>query len=106
MRATVCVGCVGVGFSGKTEVLVGVYGPIQVSSKREQLDQATLEVTFAPLSGPSSSMGSASGFEVHYAQLIQKAMEAVIQTHLYPCSRIAIAVQVISNDGSISFLLF
>jgi hypothetical protein len=38
----------------KTSVIVGLYGPVEASTKEELIDRAAVQVTFSPAAGQSS----------------------------------------------------
>lgn len=74
--------------TGKTSVLVGVYGPMQVSRRQELLDRAAVEVALTPLSGQTGPK------EVLLASEIRGCVEGIVLTSLHPRTKINVAVQV------------
>jgi len=80
---------------GKTSVLIGVYGPIQVPTRKEKIDRATVEVIWKPISGQKTN------FDVEKASLVRQSLESIILVHLHPRTLISVIVQVIQDDGAL-----
>uniref|UniRef100_A0AAV1TKY0 Uncharacterized protein n=1 Tax=Peronospora matthiolae TaxID=2874970 RepID=A0AAV1TKY0_9STRA len=83
---------------GSSTVLAAVYGPGQARNWRsEQTDRATLDVCFKLEKGVSTSK------EKEYEQIIRETFAPVVLTKNFPRAVISIVVQVIQDNGSISF---
>ncbi|KAJ3362981.1 Exosome component 5 [Allomyces arbusculus] len=79
----------------KTTVLCGVYGPVEVKLRDEQLDRATLEVIF------KQNIGLTSTREKYLESFLKETLEALIMTNLHPRTLIQITFQTLQNDGSL-----
>ncbi|KAJ0412779.1 hypothetical protein ATCC90586_002409 [Pythium insidiosum] len=85
---------------GSSTVLVAVYGPGQAKSRRnEQIDRVTIDVCFKLEKGVLTSK------EKEYEQIIRETFEPIIIAEDYPRAVISIVVQVLEDNGSISFSL-
>ncbi|EGZ17444.1 hypothetical protein PHYSODRAFT_499334 [Phytophthora sojae] len=86
---------------GSSTVLASVYGPGQARNWRaEKTDKATLDVCFKLEKGITTSK------EREYEQIIRETFTPVVLTDSFPRAVISIVVQVIEDNGSISFPLF
>ncbi|EEY66488.1 uncharacterized protein PITG_17106 [Phytophthora infestans T30-4] len=86
---------------GSSTVLAAVYGPGQARNWRaENTDKATLDVCFKLEKGIMTSK------EKEYEQIIRQTFAPVVLTDSFPRAVISIVVQVIEDNGSISFPLF
>ncbi|KAG2903876.1 hypothetical protein PC116_g14872 [Phytophthora cactorum] len=86
---------------GSSTVLAAVYGPGQARNWRsEKTDKATLDVCFKLEKGIMTSK------EKEYEQIIRETFMPVVLTDSFPRAVISIVVQVIEDNGSISFPLF
>ncbi|KAJ8546867.1 hypothetical protein ON010_g11369 [Phytophthora cinnamomi] len=111
---------------GSSTVLAAVYGPGQARNWRaEKTDKATLDVCFKLEKGIMSTLhwvsidtlrglgGGANGLvvlltaskEKEYEQIIRETFTPVVLTDSFPRAVISIVVQVIEDNGSISFPL-
>eukprot|EP01080_Neovahlkampfia_damariscottae_P009431 gene9431-1637_t len=79
---------------GKSKVVVSVYGPIEVKTKFEKLDKATIEVVFKPKNSQLTSK------EKEIERTILSTLEEFILSKLYPRTNITIVIQVLNDDGS------
>ncbi|KAI9912720.1 hypothetical protein PsorP6_005291 [Peronosclerospora sorghi] len=85
---------------GNSTVLVAVYGPGQARNWRnEKADKATLDVCFKLEKGMITSK------EKEYEKIIRQTFASVVTTDSFPRAVISIIVQVIEDNGSISFPL-
>jgi exosome complex component RRP46 len=75
--------------------MAAVYGPMAANPRQEKIERATIEVTFAPLSG------STDPAETHKSFLIRQCVETIVLTHLHPRAKISVIVQVLREDGSL-----
>lgn len=83
---------------GRSTVLAAVYGPGQARNWRvEKADKAALDVCFKLEKGVMTSK------EKEYEQIIRETFTPVVLTDNFPRAIISIVVQVIEDDGSISF---
>lgn len=78
---------------GKTSVLCGVYGPVEVKIRDEFLDRATIEVNFKPHIGLSGTV------ERRIETIIRETLEPLIVSSLHPRTLIQISFQSQLNDG-------
>lgn len=89
---------------GDTEVLVGVFGPIEPKGfgRNDAISKADLKIFVFPLSGPSTPYTTTLQ---HY---LQNAFQEVILLSLHPRTQIQITVHILHDDGSVStcFLVF
>ncbi|MES1910018.1 MAG: hypothetical protein MHM6MM_002684 [Cercozoa sp. M6MM] len=81
--------------NGDTEVVCSVTGPIADAPRREQIDGARLQVTWSRASGTSS------GDEVACEYAIENTLKTVVMRELHPRCVVAIAVQVVRDDGAL-----
>eukprot|EP00455_Lapot_gusevi_P011838 TRINITY_DN1553_c0_g2_i1.p1 TRINITY_DN1553_c0_g2~~TRINITY_DN1553_c0_g2_i1.p1 ORF type:complete len:244 (+),score=19.74 TRINITY_DN1553_c0_g2_i1:53-733(+) len=79
----------------KTSVVVAVYGPVEASSRNEQIDKATIEVVFRPASGQQSPV------EIEREYLVKQTLESILLTSLHPRTTITVVIQVLQDDGSL-----
>ncbi|KAK9760020.1 exosome non-catalytic core subunit rrp46 [Basidiobolus ranarum] len=80
---------------GKSAVLCGIHGPMEVKINQEQLDKATLEVVFRPMVGLPSTR------EKKYEAVIRRTFEKAILTGLHPRTLIQMNAQVLWDDGCV-----
>ncbi|XP_074163004.1 exosome complex component RRP46 isoform X1 [Sminthopsis crassicaudata] len=81
--------------AGDTSVLVGVYGPAEVKVSKEIFNKATLEVILKP------KIGLPGVAEKSRERLIRNTCEAVVLGTLHPRTSITIALQIVSDAGSL-----
>ncbi|KAL3793243.1 hypothetical protein HJC23_000785 [Cyclotella cryptica] len=90
---------------GLTQVLCVVRGPCDVGRRSEELpDRATLEVTMrtTPFSPPGDRRVTNPSTDrrlIEQSHLLQTALSASILLHLFPKSKISVAVMVLADDG-------
>ncbi|TKS80685.1 Exosome complex component RRP46 [Collichthys lucidus] len=82
---------------GDTSVLAAVYGPAEVKVSKEIYDRATLEVLIQP------KVGLPSVRERSQEQCVRETCEASLLLSLHPRSSLTLVLQVIHDDGSVSF---
>lgn len=83
---------------GSSTVLAAVYGPGQARNWRtEKEDKATLDVSFKLEKGILTSK------EKEYEQILRETFTPIVLTDTFPRAVISIVVQVIEDNGSISF---
>ncbi|KAG8001825.1 Exosome complex component RRP46 [Nibea albiflora] len=82
---------------GDTSVLAGVYGPAEVKVSKEIYDRATLEVLIQP------KVGLPSVRERSQEQCVRETCEASLLLSLHPRSSLTLVLQLIHDDGSVSF---
>ncbi|KAJ5071419.1 exosome complex component rrp46 [Anaeramoeba ignava] len=80
---------------GKTTVIVGVYGPIEVKQKKEKAGTSFIEVSV------TSEDGIQHERDIEYAIFIRNTLENVIHTKMHPLTSITVAIQIVSDDGSL-----
>eukprot|EP00051_Salpingoeca_urceolata_P029915 m.7617 g.7617 ORF g.7617 m.7617 type:complete len:257 (-) comp2993_c0_seq1:53-823(-) len=78
---------------GATVALAAVYGPGDVSARREKPDRAAIEVSYKPKVGLPGV--ACKKIERHLHHVLEEA----ILTHLHPRACISLIVQEISDDG-------
>jgi exosome complex component RRP46 len=76
-------------------VLVAVFGPLPIGSKKAQIDKATVEVIF------KSESGQSTHYDGEQSSLVRSTVEAMILRALHPRTMISVIVQVLSSDGSL-----
>ncbi|KAG9348374.1 hypothetical protein JZ751_002109 [Albula glossodonta] len=84
---------------GDSSVLAGVYGPAEVKVNKEIYDRATLEVVIHPKSGPPGVRERAR------EQCVRETCEAALLSSLHPRSSLSLVLQVVHDDGSVSFTI-
>jgi exosome complex component RRP46 len=81
---------------GDTKVLVAVYGPLEVSRRKDELlDKATVKLQFTRQSGrarPSDRLIESQ---------LKDAVGSIVLGSLHPRSSLSVIVQVIADDGSV-----
>ncbi|KAI5098419.1 exosome complex component RRP46, partial [Silurus meridionalis] len=82
---------------GDTSMLAGVYGPAEVKVNKEIYDRATLEVLIQPKAGMPSVR------ERTREQCVRETCEAALLSTLHPRSSLTLVLQVVHDDGSVSF---
>lgn len=83
---------------GETRVLAAVHGPVAAKGRLEQIDRATVTVTVESLDlAPSLK-------DVAMARRLERTIDAVVFGLLNPRSHIAITIQPLKLDGSVSWL--
>ncbi|CBJ25452.1 conserved unknown protein [Ectocarpus siliculosus] len=81
---------------GNTSVLAAVYGPAPAKSLRmERSEGATLDVSFKPESGITSSADAES------EALLRRSLEEVVLRSRYPRTVVSVIIQVIVDDGAV-----
>ncbi|ORX69655.1 ribosomal protein S5 domain 2-like protein [Linderina pennispora] len=81
--------------SGKTSVLCGVYGPIDVKVYDEKLDRAHIEVKFRP------DIGVPTTKDKWVESAVRSTFEKEVLAQLHPRTLVQINLQVRENDGSV-----
>nr|CAI5863928.1 unnamed protein product [Callosobruchus analis] len=77
---------------GKTTVIAGVYGPVEVKIQKAQIDKATVDCHYRPKSG-------LPGVEDRlYESFIRNTCETSLVAALYPRSAVLITLQEMQND--------
>nr|CAH7759531.1 unnamed protein product [Callosobruchus chinensis] len=77
---------------GKTTVIAGVYGPVEVKIQKAHIDKATVECHYRPKSGQP-------GVEDRlYESFIRNTCEASLVAALYPRSAVLVTLQEMQND--------
>lgn len=84
-------------FIGDTVVLVGMYGPADCKESKQDVRQAVVEVNFRP------KIGIPGIAEKYMEQFVKSVSETVILRSLHPRSIFSIVVQIMQNQGSVSF---
>ncbi|KAG7217612.1 hypothetical protein INR49_021300 [Caranx melampygus] len=82
---------------GDTSMLAAVYGPAEVKVSKEIYDRATLEVLIQP------KVGLPSVRERAQEQCVRETCEASLLLSLHPRSSLTLVLQVLHDDGSVSF---
>ncbi|KAK3235725.1 hypothetical protein CYMTET_54092 [Cymbomonas tetramitiformis] len=80
---------------GQSCVLAAVYGPRSTVGRKENPEQANIEVVFKP------KIGFAGVEEHELEHVIRKTVEGVVLTSLHPRTGISVILQVLQNDGSV-----
>eukprot|EP00197_Chlamydomonas_leiostraca_P004386 CAMPEP_0202877488 /NCGR_PEP_ID=MMETSP1391-20130828/30728_1 /ASSEMBLY_ACC=CAM_ASM_000867 /TAXON_ID=1034604 /ORGANISM="Chlamydomonas leiostraca, Strain SAG 11-49" /LENGTH=202 /DNA_ID=CAMNT_0049559533 /DNA_START=35 /DNA_END=639 /DNA_ORIENTATION=+ len=78
-----------------TSVMAAVYGPRQAMQRKEDAEQAVIEVVFKPRSGIQGNK------EKEYELIIRGALEALVQRGLFPRTSIMVVLQVVADGGSL-----
>ncbi|KAJ1966106.1 exosome non-catalytic core subunit rrp46 [Dipsacomyces acuminosporus] len=81
--------------SGKTSVLCGVYGPVDVKLYDEKLDRSQIEVKFRP------DIGAPATKDKWVESSIRNTFERQIVAQLHPRTLIQINIQLREGDGSV-----
>eukprot|EP00658_Telonema_sp_P-2_P032748 TRINITY_DN2416_c0_g1_i2.p1 TRINITY_DN2416_c0_g1~~TRINITY_DN2416_c0_g1_i2.p1 ORF type:complete len:271 (-),score=65.37 TRINITY_DN2416_c0_g1_i2:82-894(-) len=81
--------------SGKTEVLVAVWGPMEATERDENFAEATVEVQYRPISGLAGDR------ERHYEETIQSVVKAAMVLSAHPRCAFSLTVQVVEDDGAV-----
>ena len=81
-------------------MLVGVYGPREVPSRKETLGKGTIECMIRPRSGMPSSR------DREWERMLGGILEQCVLSALHPRSLISVVVQVLSDDGSVHVFFF
>ena len=84
---------------GETVVLVGLYGPADCKESKQDVKQAVVEVNFRP------KVGIPAIAEKYLEKYVKSIAETVIQRFLHPRSLFSIIVQVMQDQGSVSFFI-
>ena len=71
-----------------TEVLAGVYGPVEASARREDAEKAVVEVLFRPLSGLAGQA------EREIEALVRRTVEVSLLSALHPRTTVQVVLQV------------
>ncbi|KAI8326388.1 ribosomal protein S5 domain 2-like protein [Martensiomyces pterosporus] len=81
--------------SGKTSVLCGVYGPVDVKLYDEKLDRSQIEVKFRP------DIGAPATKDKWVENAIRSTFEREILAQLHPRTLVQINIQLRESDGSV-----
>ncbi|DBA99800.1 hypothetical protein WJX82_010461 [Trebouxia sp. C0006] len=84
----------------KTSVLAAVYGPRTTLGRKEDSEQAVVEVTFKPNFG-MYRYNAPGGTENQYQKLIRKAVQGVFAASLHPRTAVQVIIQVVRDGGSV-----
>lgn len=84
----------------KTIVLASVYGPRTTFGRKEDSEQAIVEVVFKPKSG-LYRYNAPGQTENQNQRLIQKTVQGVFAASLHPRTAVQIIIQVVRDDGSL-----
>ena len=79
---------------GDTSMTASVYGPAEVKMTKEQINRATVEVTYRPKSGMPGCN------EKLKENIICNTCESIILTCLHPRSSVSLTIQELHNAGS------
>ena len=82
---------------GETVVLVGLYGPADCKESKQDVKQAVVEVNFRP------KIGIPAVAEKYLENFVKCISETVILRSLHPRTLFSIIVQVMQDQGSVSF---
>ena len=83
--------------AGNTVVLVGSYGPCDCKESKQDVKQAVVEVNFRP------KIGIPALAEKYLEQFVKSVSDTVIIRSLHPRTLFSIIVQVMQDQGSVSF---
>ncbi|KAK9841298.1 hypothetical protein WJX74_003405 [Apatococcus lobatus] len=81
-------------FLGKTCVLACVYGPTSTVTRKENAEQAVIEVNYRPMAGIAGTQ------ERQQEHLIRRTIEGVVLVALHPRACISVIIQVLEDNGS------
>lgn len=84
----------------KTSVIAAVYGPRTTLGRKEDSEQAVVEVVFKPKSG-MYKYNAPGQTENHYQRLIRKAVQGVFAASLHPRTAVQLVIQVVRDEGSV-----
>ena len=81
---------------GKTTVLAGVFGPVEVKRNRERPDKMDVEVTLLPRTGQSCVDNRAQEVMIH------DILEACVRVVLHPRSGVNLSIHVLEQDEGVT----
>eukprot|EP00199_Chlamydomonas_sp_CCMP681_P005792 CAMPEP_0119105614 /NCGR_PEP_ID=MMETSP1180-20130426/3528_1 /TAXON_ID=3052 ORGANISM="Chlamydomonas cf sp, Strain CCMP681" /NCGR_SAMPLE_ID=MMETSP1180 /ASSEMBLY_ACC=CAM_ASM_000741 /LENGTH=262 /DNA_ID=CAMNT_0007090709 /DNA_START=32 /DNA_END=820 /DNA_ORIENTATION=- len=81
--------------SNGTSVIAAVYGPRQAAQRKENAEQAVIEIVMKPRSGMAGSR------EREYEAIIRQTLEGVVLTAQHPRTSIMVVLQVAADRGSL-----
>ncbi|GAB6028428.1 Exosome complex component MTR3 [Chamberlinius hualienensis] len=87
---------------GKTKVLCSVYGPREITKKKEGFSikgKIHCEFKYAPFSCVIRRQFQQDQEEKELSQVMNQALEPVICSHTFPKARVDVFIQVLQNDG-------
>ncbi|KAM1091566.1 hypothetical protein ACFX13_019328 [Malus domestica] len=84
---------------GDTKVLAAVYGPKAGTKKNENPEKACIEVVWKPKTGLSGKL------EREYEMILKRTLQSICILTLNPNTTTSVIVQVVNDDGSVSFNL-
>uniref|UniRef100_A0A2N9ICT2 Exosome complex exonuclease RRP46 homolog n=1 Tax=Fagus sylvatica TaxID=28930 RepID=A0A2N9ICT2_FAGSY len=84
---------------GDTKVLVAVYGPKAGTKKNENPEKACIEVIWKPKTGQIGKV------EREYEMIVKRTLESICVLTINPNTTTSIIVQVVNDDGSVSFMV-
>ncbi|KAB1204364.1 hypothetical protein CJ030_MR8G014185 [Morella rubra] len=113
---------------GDTKVLAGVYGPKAGTKKNENPEKTCIEVIWKPCTGqiggtikPLVALFLTNKFdgiwdiiftlklkgnpEKEYEMIVKRTLQSICILTIHPNTTISVIVQVVSDDGSVSFML-
>ncbi|MBA0699895.1 hypothetical protein Goshw_007999 [Gossypium schwendimanii] len=85
---------------GDTKVLAAVYGPKAGTKKNENPEKACIEVIWKPKTGQIGKP------EKEYEMILKRTLESVCILTVNPNTTTSIIVQVVNDDGAVSFMHF
>ncbi|EFH57063.1 predicted protein [Arabidopsis lyrata subsp. lyrata] len=83
---------------GDTKVLAAVYGPKAGTKKNENDEKACFEVIWKPKTGQIGKV------EKEYEMILKRTMQSICVLTVNPNTTTSVIIQVVHDDGSISFL--
>eukprot|EP00048_Salpingoeca_helianthica_P024893 m.36212 g.36212 ORF g.36212 m.36212 type:complete len:275 (-) comp9648_c0_seq1:28-852(-) len=88
---------------GNTKLVAACYGPRDTLKMREYSSRGkiSVEIKFAPFSGPRRRGYVQDGEEKELAELIEQALSAAVRLDRYPKSSIDVFVTVLEDDGGV-----
>lgn len=84
----------------KTCVLAAIYGPRATLGRKEDPEQAVVEVVFKPKSG-MYRYNAPGQSENQYQKMIRSAVQGVFAASLHPRTAVQIIIQVVRDEGSV-----
>ncbi|KAG6770610.1 hypothetical protein POTOM_026296 [Populus tomentosa] len=84
---------------GDTKVLTAVYGPKAGTKKYENPEKACVEVIWKPKTGQIGKL------EREYEMILKRTLQSICILTLNPNTTTSIVVQVVNDDGAVSYLL-
>ncbi|EEE60325.1 hypothetical protein OsJ_13416 [Oryza sativa Japonica Group] len=82
---------------GDTIVLAAVYGPKPGTRKGENPEKASIEVVWKPMTGQIGKQ------EKEYEMTLKRTLQSICLLTVHPNTTTSVILQVVGNDGSVSF---